>query len=627
MNYFQADNLSKSYAEKILFKNISFGIDHGQKIGLIARNGAGKTTLLNIMTGKDIPDGGACNFRKDIRIAYLEQNPEFDPKPSVLQTILNDNSPMISTLRQYEQELALHEKDPAHASPEKLQKLISKMDEYDAWNLEAKIRQILTQLKITDFDQPVGELSGGQVKRVALAKILIEEADFIILDEPTNHLDLQMVEWLEDYLSRQTLTLLLVTHDRYFLDSVCNEILELEYGNVFRYKGNYGYFLEKKAERENALRQQTEKAQNLLRKETEWMRRQPQARTTKSKARIDAFYQLKEEASVQQDNQMGEINMRITRLGSKILELQNVSKSFDEKTIIRDFSYIFKKGEKTGIVGMNGTGKTTLLNLITQNLQPDSGAVSTGETIQFGYFTQEGLNVNEEKKVIDVIKDIAESIPVGKDGSLTAAQFLQYFNFPYNVQNDLVRKLSGGEKRRLHLMTVLMKNPNFLILDEPTNDLDIATLNVLEDFLGDFPGCLIVVSHDRYFLDNLVDHIFVFEGNGFVKDFPGNYTDYREKKNLEKQQEKKEEKLQSSKPETPRTDKEKKKLSWKEQKEFETLESEIEKLEIQKNNLLDQMNSGSLSPEELVKVSALYADMIKTLEDKENRWLELSQWA
>jgi ABC transport system ATP-binding/permease protein len=625
MNYFQADNLSKAFAEKILFRNISFGIDQGQKVGLIARNGAGKTTLLNIMMQRDIPDWGNCNFRKDIRVAYLDQNPDFAPQPSVIETILNYNSPIISTVREYEKQVKLQELNPAQADNEQLQKLITRMDELNAWNMEAKIKQILSQLKIDNLTQPMGELSGGQIKRVALAKILIDEADFIILDEPTNHLDLQMVEWLDDYLARQKLTLLLVTHDRYFLDNVCNEILELENGNIYRYKGNYAYFLEKKQERENAQELQTEKARNLLKKETEWMRRQPKARTTKSKARIDAYHQLKEAASVQQIGQTKEIVMQVARLGKKILELDSISKKFDDKTIIDNFSYIFKKKEKTGIVGMNGTGKTTLLNIITQKLAPDSGTVTTGETIEFGYFTQDGIRVEENKKVIDVVKDIAESIKVGKDVSLTAAQFLQYFNFPFNVQNDFVRKLSGGEKRRLYLLTILMKNPNFLILDEPTNDLDIATLNVLEDFLTDFPGCLIVVSHDRYFLDNLVDHVFVFEGDGKIKDFPGNYTDYQEKKAADRQLERKEEKRNTNQVEKPSST-EKKKLSFKEQREFETLEKEIEKLELEKTVLLESLNSGTLTPEELLKASEDYARLGKTLEEKENRWLELSQW-
>ncbi len=624
MNYFQADNLSKSYAEKLLFENISFGIDMGQKVGLIARNGAGKTTLLNIMTQKDIPDSGNCNFRKGIRVAFLEQNPEFAPQPSVIQTILNDDSPLISTVREYEKELQKHEKEPETANTERLQKLISKMDELDAWNMEARIKQVLSELKIDDFDQPIGQLSGGQIKRVALAKILIEEADFIIMDEPTNHLDLQMIEWLEDYLNKQKLTLLLVTHDRYFLDSVCNEILELAEGNIYRYKGNYAYFLDKKQEREDAFMANTERAKNLLRKESEWMRRQPKARTTKSKARIEAFHKLKDLASQQLSTQNTQIIMQSARMGKKILELEKVSKKFDEKQIIHDFSYIFKRKEKTGIVGMNGTGKTTLLNIITGKLVSDTGSVTTGETIQFGYFTQDDIQVNDNKKVIDVIKDIAESISIGKGESLTASQFLMHFSFPYAAQNDFVRKLSGGEKRRLHLLTVLMKNPNFLILDEPTNDLDIHTLNVLEDFLEDFPGCLIIVSHDRYFLDNLVDHIFVFEGDGKIKDFPGNYTEYKEKKTTEKLLIKKEERTVVEKPQLKTEDKSRK-LTFKEKKELESLEEEISLLETQKKELLTNLNSGKLSSVELVETSDQYADVDKLLEEKEFRWLELSE--
>jgi len=626
MNYFQAENLSKSYAEKLLFENISFGIEQGQKVALIARNGAGKTTLLNIMMNLDIPDAGQCTFRNGISVSYLKQNPEFSPGHTVIETLLHGDNILTQTLRQYEEEVLFHEKNPEVKDNSKLQALITKMDELDAWNHEVKIKQIISKLKIEDLNQPVETLSGGQTKRVALARILIDEADFIILDEPTNHLDLEMIEWLEDYLARQKLTLLMVTHDRYFLDTVCNEILELEQGNIYRYKGNYAYFLEKKQERESAMLAETEKARNLLRKETEWMRRQPKARTTKSKARIESYHHLKEAATLKTVDQPNEILMQSARMGKKILELHNIRKSFDDNLVIEDFSYVFKKKEKVGIVGMNGTGKSTLLNIITRNLPPDRGTVSTGETIQFGYYHQDGLKIDENKKVIDVIKDIAESIKMGKDTWFPAAQFLHYFNFPYNTQNDFVRKLSGGEKRRLYLCTVLMKNPNFLILDEPTNDLDIDTLNVLEDFLADFGGCLIVVTHDRYFLDNLVDHIFVFEGNGKIKDFPGNYTDYQLKKSQEKKQDKKEEKTTQSKPVASARPSEKKKLTYKEQKEFETLEAEIPILEKQKAEALEQMNSGSLSPEELQEVSELYARLEKELEEKEFRWLELSEW-
>ncbi len=629
MNYFQAENLSKSYAEKLLFQDISFGIEKGQKVGFIAKNGAGKTTLLNIMMQKDIADSGHCNFRNDITVAYLDQNPEFARGASVLETILKDNSPAIATLREYRRLASQQEKSAQPDDVAKLEKLINKMDQLQAWDLEIKINQILTQLKIEDIHQPVHQLSGGQVKRVALAKILIEDADFIIMDEPTNHLDLDMIEWLEEYLARQNLTLLVVTHDRYFLDNVCNEILELDQGSVYRYKGNYAYFLEKKQEREATMLAETEKARNLLRKETEWMRRQPKARTTKSKARTDAYYQLKDKAVQTHSETPGEIRMQAARMGKKILELEDIQKKFDQKTVIEDFSYIFKKNEKAGIVGMNGTGKTTLLNIITQKLPPDKGKITTGETVRFGYFTQEGIKVDDNKKVIEVIKDIAENITIGKSSSLTAAQFLHHFNFPFHAQNDFVSKLSGGEKRRLYLLTVLMKNPNFLILDEPTNDLDIATLNVLEDFLRNFPGCLLVVSHDRYFLDNLVDHIFVFEGEGKIKDFPGNYTEYQQKKSKEKQQEKKEEKQKKAPAPSKSSDtsKPKTKLTFKERKEFESLEYELEKMEQHKKQILEDLNSGNLSPEKLREKSDLYSQLEKQLEEKENRWLELSQWA
>lgn len=626
MIYFQAENLSKSYAEKLLFENITFGIEQGQKVGLIARNGAGKTTLINIMLGRDIADDGQCTFRNDIRVACLDQNPVFRPGLSVSETLLHGQGEVARTLREYESLLALQERQPDAVDTASMEKIMTRMDALDAWSHELRVRQILQRLKIDNLDQPVEQLSGGQAKRVALAQILIDEADFIIMDEPTNHLDVEMIEWLEEYLSRQKLTLLLVTHDRYFLDAVCNEILELDRGNIYRYRGNYAYFLEKKAERENAMLAESERARNLLRKETEWMRRQPKARTTKSKARIDSYYQLKEAASITRVDQPNEIVMQTTRLGKKILELHNVRKQFDNKLIIDDFSYIFKKNEKVGIVGMNGTGKSTLLNIITQMLPPDKGQVTTGETVHFGYYRQEGIQVDENKKVIEVIKDIAENIKVGKDTYFTAAQFLQYFNFPYAAQNDFVRKLSGGERRRLFLLTVLMKNPNFLILDEPTNDLDIATLNVLEDFLIDFPGCVIIVSHDRYFLDKLVDHIFVFEGSGQIKNFPGNYTEYQQWKSQQRQQEKKEEKSAIQPDSRTQAPTEKKKLTYKEQKEFEALEQEIALLEQQKAETLQRLNSGQLDAQSLQQCAKEYADMEALLEAKEMRWLELSQW-
>jgi len=627
MNYFQANNLSKSYAEKLLFEKISFGIDQGQKVALIARNGAGKTTLLNIMTGKDIADDGDCNFRNDIDVAYLPQNPVFDPNLTVEETLLHDDNQYAQTLRQYHEILQKTQKQPGGKYLEKLQQIITQMDALDAWNYETRFQQILGELKITNIHQPAGELSGGQSKRLALAKVLLEEADFIILDEPTNHLDLDMIEWLEGYLSKSKLTLLVVTHDRYFLDAVCNEILELEMGEMFRYKGNYAYFLEKKQERQNARQLETEKARNILRKEAEWMRRQPKARTTKSKARIESFHKLKETAQSQNETNVKPISVKAARLGKKILEVTDLQKSFDGQIIIQDFSYVFKRYEKVGIVGQNGTGKSTFLNIITGKLIPDEGKVTKGETINFGYYRQEGMKVDDNKKVMDVITDIAESIQLGNGKELSASQFLLHFNFSFQSQNDFVNKLSGGEKRRLYLMTVLMSNPNFLILDEPTNDLDIHTLNILEDFLGEFPGCLIVVSHDRYFLDKVVDHVFVFRGGGDIKDFPGNYTAYQQKKLQEKAEQKKENR-EKEKEESVEIVKEKTKtkLTFKEQKELESIEKEIALLEKDKRLILDNLNSGNLTPAELKEESEKFAAIEKLLEEKEERWMELSEF-
>lgn len=627
MNYFQANNLSKSYAEKLLFEDISFGIDQGQKVALIARNGAGKTTLLNIMTGKDIPDGGDCNFRNDVCVAYLPQNPVFDPDLTVEQTLLHDDNQQAKTIRLYHDLLQKNEKQPGNENLEKLQQVISQMDALDAWSYETRFQQILSELKIMNIHQPAGELSGGQSKRLALAKVLLGEADFIILDEPTNHLDLDMIEWLEGYLSKSKLTLLVVTHDRYFLDAVCNEILELEMGEMFRYKGNYAYFLEKKQERQNARQLETEKARNLLRKESEWMRRQPKARTTKSKARIESFHKLKETAQSQNETTVKPISVKATRLGKKILEVIDLQKSFDGQKIIQDFSYVFKRFEKVGIVGQNGTGKSTFLNMITGKLNPDKGKVIKGETIHFGYYRQEGIKVDNDKKVIDVITDIAENIQLGNGKELSASQFLLHFNFSFQSQNDFVRKLSGGEKRRLYLMTVLMSNPNFLILDEPTNDLDIHTLNILEDFLGEFPGCLIVVSHDRYFLDKVVDHVFVFKGEGEIKDFPGNYTAYQQKKLQEKAAQKKEIKGKDKEERVEDVrEKPKIKLTFKEQKELESLEKEIAVLEKDKSAILEKLNSGMLDPGKLQEESEKFANIEKLLEEKEERWLDLSEF-
>ncbi|MBW6499218.1 MAG: ABC-F family ATP-binding cassette domain-containing protein [Bacteroidales bacterium] len=624
MSFFQAQQITKAYGEKVLFEDLSFSVAPGQKVGLIARNGTGKTTLLNIIAGLDQPDSGKCTYQSDLKLSYLQQDPVFDPDLSISEALLNAGNELSRTVKEYEELLEAANSVDNSATSSRLQKLVERMDALQAWDYESRVKQILTQLKIGRLDARVGELSGGQIKRLALARILIEEAHLILLDEPTNHLDLEMIEWLEGYLSRKKLTILLVTHDRYFLDAVCNEIVELENGMLFNYRGNYSYFLEKKQERLEAEAARSEKATNLLRKETEWMRRTPQARTTKSKARIDSFYDLKEQANRTTEGGVGEIKMEMARLGKKILELEHISKQFDGEPFVNDFSYVFKRGERAGIVGPNGSGKSTLLNLLTGALKPDSGKITTGETIQYGYYRQEGLQVDDNKKVIEVISDIAESISLGKGKSFTASQFLHFFNFPYSVQHDLAGKLSGGEKRRLYLMTVLMRNPNFLILDEPTNDLDIATLNVLEDFLENYEGCLLIVSHDRYFLDRLVDHVFVFGQKGRIKDFPGNYTQYRLSLSKQLQTEKKAEKAET--PTIKEKPKEKTKLTYKEQKEFDALEKEIEMLEAEKASLLEKMNSGQLSTDELLEISQKYAAIEQALETKTERWIELSEW-
>lgn len=625
VNYIQARDISKSYGEKELFRGVSISIAQGQKVALIARNGTGKTTLMNILAGLDQPDQGYCTYRTGLRIAYLPQEPVFDAGLTISETLLSADNEQTRTIRAYEEFIADgHNADNPEKAGE-LQALIERMDALQAWDYEQRVKQILTMLKIGDLKARVSSLSGGQEKRLALAKVLIEEPDFLLLDEPTNHLDIDMIEWLETFFSRQKITLLMVTHDRYFLDAVCNEIIEIEQGQVYSYKGNYAYFLEKKQARMLAGQVQQEKAMNLLRKETDWMRRSPPARTTKSKARIQAYHELKDAAKSTQEKTAGEIRMDMTRMGKKILELQNVRKSYGPIRVINDFSYIFKRGERVGIAGPNGTGKSTLLNIITQDLPPDAGKVITGETIRFGYFRQEGIRLDNQKKVIEVITEVAERIQFRKDQSMSAAQFLRHFNFPNHMHHDRVEKLSGGEKRRLYLLTVLMKNPNFLILDEPTNDLDIDTLNILEDFLLAFPGCLIIVSHDRYFLDRLSEHLFIFRDVGDIKDFPGIYSEYRQQQKqktppLRKQQKKENEgKKSRSKQKTKRT--------YREQKEFETLEQEIRNLEIEKEVLLEKMSAGKLDSDELIKASERYRETEKLLETKSDRWLELSELA
>ncbi len=627
VSYLQIDNLTKSFGDLVLFENISFGIAQGQKTGLIAKNGAGKTTLLNIIAGKEGYDEGSVVFRNDLRVGYLEQTPVFPDHINVLQACFHSDNQTVRLIAEYEEALNSDNHD-------NLEDILQRMDIEKAWDYERKAKQILSQLKISDFNQPVSQLSGGQLKRVALANVLITEPELIILDEPTNHLDLEMTEWLEDYLSRQSISILMVTHDRYFLDRVCNDILEIDRKQVYQYKGNYNYYLEKKEERMAALAVETDRASNLLRKELDWMRRQPQARGTKAKYRIDAFYELEKKAK--QIREEGNVNLKVKAayIGSKIFEASHVSKRFGDLKIVEDFNYIFARYEKMGIVGNNGTGKSTFIKMLLGEVAPDSGSFDIGETVRFGYYSQDGLQFDEQMKVIDVVQDIAEYVDLGDGTKLGVSQFLNYFMFEPEKQHSYVYKLSGGEKRRLYLCTVLMRNPNFLVLDEPTNDLDIVTLNVLEEYLRNFKGCLIVISHDRYFMDKVVDHLLVFRGNADIKDFPSNYTQYREWKEVQELLKKEEEaKLIKNQPQPEKTqrktdDKEKKKkLTFNERKEFERLETEIAQLEEEKLTLESEMSSGQLSNDELLQKSDRIAKVIDELDEKTMRWLELSELA
>jgi len=620
-NILSVENLTHNWGDIQLFNDLTFGLDEGQKAALIARNGTGKTTLLNILGGIYPADGGSVTYRSNITRGYLAQDPEFEPQLTVLDTLFQSENETAKLVQQYESAVARDDH-------ETLQKLLPKMERLDAWDYEERAKQILSQLDIHAFDQPVGQLSGGQLKRVALARVLINNPDFLILDEPTNHLDLDMIEWLEDYLKRSRMTLLMVTHDRYFLDRVCNEILELQDQTLYQYKGNYAWYLEKRAERISQKNQEVERARNLLRKEQDWMNRQPKARGTKAKSRVDAFYDLKKTASQNTEEQNLEINIKSSRLGKKVVNLHNISKSFDDLNLIDNFSYKFTRGEKIGIVGKNGTGKSTFLNILTGQLEPDSGYLEPGETLKFGYYRQEGMEIDENKRVLEVITDIADHIVLGKDHTMSAAQFLRYFLFPNEMHNVLVQKLSGGEKKRLYLMTVLIKNPNFLILDEPTNDLDILTLNILEDYLQQFNGCLMVVSHDRYFLDKVTDHLFIFEGNGIIKDFPGNYTDYfLQKKNLEKSRKEQEasQQKETRKKKKPARQAQTNKLTFKEKKEMQELEQRMESLQSEKETTEEKMNSGELPSDELMQASERLGNIMKELDQCENRWLELSE--
>lgn len=621
ISYLQVENLSKRFGEQILFEGISFGIGKGQKVALIAKNGMGKSTLLRIIAGKDSPENGMVIFRNDITVGYLDQDPQLEPENTVFEEVFNSDSPILNLIKAYEE--AVSGNDTAT-----LEKLIPEMDMYSAWDYENTIKQILSELKIATYDKKINTLSGGQKKRVGLAKVLISNPDFLILDEPTNHLDIEMTEWLEEYLEKSNATLLMVTHDRYFLDRVCNQIIEIDDFGLFSYNGNYSYYLEKRAERIENRNAMIDKAKNLFRTEQEWMRRMPQARSHKAQYRIDNFYKIQEVASQNTEEKKLELDIKGQRLGKKILELENVNKSFDGHCVLRDFSYKFVRGEKIGIVGKNGVGKSTFLNILTQNLEPDSGTIEIGETVVYGYYKQAGIQFSNEDRVIDIVKNIAERIDLGNGRIMSASQFLEYFMFTDKQQYSLVGKLSGGERRRLYLLTVLMKNPNFLILDEPTNDLDIVTLNVLEDYLKSFRGCLLIVSHDRFFTDKVVDRIFAFEGNGIIKDFPGNYTIYKNQKEEQTEQELKEKRENQESKESkniPAPKEKKRKLTFKERLEMEQLEKDMDNLNQEKREIENALNSGSLVPAELLEKSQRIAIIIDSLDEKEMRWLELSE--
>jgi len=616
MNLLSVENISKAFGERIILQNISFGINKDQKIAFIAKNGTGKTTLLNIMAGKDLPDSGQVVFRKGIHIGFLSQNPYFDEELTVEETIFATENPILRLIQTYEHALQHPENEDAY------QKAFEQMELHNAWDFETQYKQILFKLKLDNLQLKVKNLSGGQKKRLALANVLISKPDLLILDEPTNHLDLEMIEWLEQYFAKENLTLFIVTHDRYFLERVCNEILELDGGELFSYKGNYSYFLEKKEQRLTQEQASVEKAKNLYTKELDWMRRQPKARTTKSKSRIDDFYKIKEQAHKRRKEHSVQLEINMERLGSKTVEFHNVSKAFGQLQVLNKFSYNFLRGERVGIIGKNGTGKSTFLNLLTGAIPPDSGKIIVGDTIKFGYYTQEGIEVIQGQKVIEVIQKYGDYIPLLKGRTLSAAQLLERFLFDRKKQYDYVEKLSGGELKRLYLCTVLIQNPNFLILDEPTNDLDIVTLNVLEDFLLDYPGCLVVVSHDRYFMDKIVDHLFVFKGKGKVEDFPGNYTDYRVYE-------------QSTPPadETPKKETTKntwrkdgmKGLSFNEQKEYNRLEKEIATLEEKKAAIEAAFAAGNLTPDEIQSQSVALQETLMFIEEKTERWFELTE--
>ena len=615
--YLQVEELTKSFGDLVLFEKISFGLAQGQRVGLIAKNGTGKTTLLNILAGKEGYDEGRITFRRDLRVGYLEQSPGYPEGLTVLEACFYHGNATVDLIREYEKCL----ETPGNPG---LDDLLERMEHEKAWDYERKAKQILSQLKIRNFDQPIGQLSGGQLKRVALANVLITEPDLLILDEPTNHLDLDMTEWLEGYLGKGNLSLLMVTHDRYFLDRVCSEIMELDREGVYAYKGNYSYYLQKRQERMDAANAEIARANNLYRTELEWMRRMPQARGHKARYREEAFYELEKVAKRRMNEQQVRLDVKSSYIGSKIFEADRLCKRFGDLTILEDFSYIFSRYEKMGIVGNNGTGKSTFIKLLLGIEKPDGGILDIGETVRFGYYSQEGLQFDEQMKVIDVITDIAEVIELSDGRRLTASQFLQHFLFTPETQHSYVYKLSGGERRRLYLCTVLMRNPNFLVLDEPTNDLDIVTLQVLEEYLHSFKGCVIVVSHDRYFMDKVVDHLLVFRGQGDIRDFPGNYSDYRDWKQAKEEHDKAEAKPKEVKPVRVRPN-DKRRLTFKERKEMEQLETEIAALEEEKKALETALCSGNLSVAALTEKSKRLPALQEELDEKTFRWLELSE--
>lgn len=626
VSYLQVEGLVKSFGDRVLFENLSLGVGEGQRIGLIAKNGTGKTTLLNIIAGREDYEAGRITFRRDLKVAYLEQNPAFPEGTTVLDACFLADSPALRAVAAYEQAVASADEDVLHRA-------MAEMDAQDAWNYESRVKQILTQLKIKDFDQPTGQLSGGQVKRVALANALIAEPDLLILDEPTNHLDLEMTEWLEEYLAHTRLSLLMVTHDRYFLDRVCSDIVEIDDRQAYVYHGNYSLYLEKRQQRLDAADAQRERDNNLYRTELEWIRRQPQARGTKARSRVESFGELEERLRKRRESGDVRLDVKAAYIGKKIFEVRGLSKRFGDKVILDGFDYRFARYEKMGIVGDNGTGKSTFIKMLMGLVQPDAGTIDIGETVRFGYYSQDGLSFDDGAKVIDVVTEIAEHIELGEGRRLSASQFLQYFLFTAQTQYDYVEKLSGGERRRLYLCTVLMRNPNFLVLDEPTNDLDIMTLQVLEEFLQGYGGCLIVISHDRYFMDKVADHLLVFQGGGQIKDFPGNYSDYLEWKRLKESEERaagswENKKIQEKQmPKQSSAPSGKRKRTYQENREMERLEQEIPQLEQEKAELERLLGSGSLSVGELTAKSVRIGEVIALIDEKSMRWLELSEIA